>query len=110
MPKSHGWMVQDILVETSNPELLDKTLNALGAALVGGGMPGGFIQIDGVYLVRCFGDAGFIEFAIENQGYGKVIKAYPGTYDQEAMEKAFVELIEGKSKDVQEESNVEDKD
>ena len=91
--------VRDILVETKNPEWLDKTLNALGAALVGGGTPGGFVRIRGAYVARCFSDASFIASAIEHQGYGKVVGEYPGVYNQEAMEKAFDKFVMGKSKD-----------
>ncbi len=29
---------------------------------------------DGYYVMRVFGDSGFITFAIQNQGYGKVKK------------------------------------
>lgn len=75
MPK-----VKDLLVKTENPEFLDQTLQRFGAAVCGGGMPGGFTVIDGAYVVRCFGDSGFIKFIIENQGYGEVVKEYDELY------------------------------
>jgi len=65
---------KDILVECGNPEALDKTVQHFGAAVVGGGMPGGYVKKDGYYVVRVFGNVGFVKFAIENQGYGKVIR------------------------------------
>jgi hypothetical protein len=64
---------KDILVDTNNPEVLDRTVQAIGAAVVGGGMPGGYETKDGHYIVRCLGDPGFIKFAIDSQGYGKVV-------------------------------------
>lgn len=69
-------MPKDILVKTENPDALDKILNQFGAALVGGGMPSGYSKIDGCFVVRCFGDSGFVKFMITNQGYGEVIKEF----------------------------------
>ena len=37
--------VRDLLVKTENPEYLDQTLQHFGAAVVGGGMPGGFVRV-----------------------------------------------------------------
>ena len=34
---------------------------------------GKYIQKDGLYTMRVFSDPNFVKFAIENQGYGKVI-------------------------------------
>lgn len=67
----------DFLVETDNPEYLDKTINSFGAALVGGGMPGGFVKKEGYYVMRVFGNPGYAKFAIESQGYAKIIKELP---------------------------------
>jgi hypothetical protein len=78
--------VKDLLVETNNPDYLDKSVNRFGAAVVGGGMPGGYVKVDGAYVVRCFGNVGFIKFAIENQGYGKVIREFEGLYNDDAFE------------------------
>lgn len=60
----------DITVRTRNPEMLDQTVQQLGAAVV----------IDGSWngdtcQVRVFGDPGFIKFAITNQGYGEVVES-----------------------------------
>lgn len=67
--------VTDILVDTANPDALDATVQQLGAAVViGGGLPEGYAMVDGHYVVRVIGgDPGFIEFAINNQGYGTVV-------------------------------------
>lgn len=67
-------MAKDILVKTNNPDGLDKIVNGYGAALVGGGMPNGYKIVDGCYVVRCFGDSGFIKFMISNQGYGEFVR------------------------------------
>lgn len=64
----------DILVRTKDPDGLDRVLNQFGAALVGGGMPGGYTMIDECYVARCFADVGFIKFAISNQGYGEFVR------------------------------------
>jgi len=65
----------DFLVECMNPEAFDKTINQLGAAaLVESGGKGQYLMKDGYYVMRVFGDAGFIKFAIGNQGYGKIIE------------------------------------
>lgn len=59
----------DIEVQCGNPESLDSTVQQLGAAAV----------IDGSWngktcKVRIFGNPGYIKFAINHQGYGKVIE------------------------------------
>ena len=63
----------DILVRTANPRMLDETVQQLGPAVVVGG-PDNYVQVDGCYVVRAFGDPGFIKFAITNQGYGEVVR------------------------------------
>lgn len=60
--------VTDLIVRTSNPGLLDTTVQQLGAAVV----------VDGSYngdtcRVRVFGPTGYIKFALTNQGYGEVV-------------------------------------
>ena len=62
----------DFLIECGNPEAFDRTIQTFGAALIQNGP--NYIQKDGYYVMRAFGNTGFIEFAIANQGYGKVIK------------------------------------
>ena len=74
-------MATDILVKTTSPEYLDKSVQHFGAAVCGGGMPSGYTVIDGAYVVRCFSNPDFVKFAIENQGWGKVTKVYPGLYN-----------------------------
>jgi hypothetical protein len=67
----------DFLVETGNPERLDDTLQALPmmhAFVVGRGVPGDIAYREGYPVVRVFGDTGFFKFAVENQGYCKIIK------------------------------------
>jgi hypothetical protein len=70
-------VVRDILVDTSNPDGLDRILQTFGAALVGGGMEGGYTKQDGHYIARCFFNADFVKFAITHQGYGTVIGDRP---------------------------------
>ena len=62
----------DILVRTASPEMLDQTVQQLGPAVVIGAP--NYVQVDGCYVVRVFGDPGFIKFAIANQGYGEVVR------------------------------------
>jgi hypothetical protein len=58
----------DLEVRCENPEMLDATVQQLGAALViDGSWDGATCQ------VRCFTNPSFIKFAIDNQGYGKVV-------------------------------------
>ncbi len=65
----------DFLVECRNPKAFDQTIQQLGAAvLINGGDEDNYTKKGGYYIMRVFGDAGFLKFAIENQGYGKVIK------------------------------------
>lgn len=78
---------KDLLVKSNNPEWLDQTLQTLGAVVVGGGTPGGFVKIDGAYVVRCLGgSADFVKFAIKNQGYGEVVKEFDGLYNEDVKD------------------------
>jgi hypothetical protein len=64
----------DILVRTASPSILDETLHQLPmCAAVVVGAPD-YVQVDGCYVVRVFGDPGFVKFAITNQGYGEVVR------------------------------------
>lgn len=67
-------MPTDYLVDCANPEAFDKIINSWGAVLCDGGNKGKYIQQEGHYIMRIMGNEGFIKFAIENQGYGKIIK------------------------------------
>jgi hypothetical protein len=64
----------DILVRTADPKMLDETVQQLGPAVVIQGVAVDYVQVDGCYVVRVFGDPGFIKFAITNQGYGEVVR------------------------------------
>lgn len=65
----------DFLVETSAPDSLDDTLQQLPGhmAVLGRGMPSGYARKGEYYVVRVFGHPGFFKFAMESQGYCKVI-------------------------------------
>lgn len=58
----------DITVKCVNPDALDQTVQQMGAAAVIEGSWNGE-----TCKVRIFGNPGFIKFAIDHQGYGKVI-------------------------------------
>lgn len=65
----------DFLIECGNPKAFDKTINQFGAVLFDGGNKGNYYaDKDGYYRMRVYGDPGFVKFAIQNQGYGKIIK------------------------------------
>jgi hypothetical protein len=64
----------DFLVSCGNPEAFDRTIQQLGAAVLMNDSKGNYPQQDGYYTMRVIGDAGFIKFAIESQGYGKIIR------------------------------------
>lgn len=67
-------MSEELLVETKNPSALDKTLNQMGG-VVGQDSDGKYEPVKkDTYAVRSMsGDIGYLEFAIKNQGYGKVV-------------------------------------
>jgi hypothetical protein len=75
--KQHGDVV-DLIVKVSNPASLDATVQKLGAAAVHQDSPDCYVSygVD-LYAVRCFGCADYIAFAIDHQGYGKVIHRRP---------------------------------
>jgi hypothetical protein len=64
----------DYLVETPNPAALDLTLQQLGACLHC--LEGNFYpkNSEGYYTMRIFGSEGYVKFAIEQQGYCKIIR------------------------------------
>jgi hypothetical protein len=65
----------DFLVECGNPAAFDQTINSMGAVLFDGGQKGQYQKDEnGYYTMRVYGDPGYIKFAIQNQGYGKIIK------------------------------------
>jgi hypothetical protein len=67
-------MKGDFLVATPNPAALDATLQQLGAVLMGGP---NYLRYHGHYVVRPLGDAGFVRFAVEEQGYARVVGDAP---------------------------------
>jgi hypothetical protein len=66
--------VHDLLVRTGDPKILDDTVQQLGAAAVIQDSPDRYTTVEGCYVVRVFGDPGFIRFAITQQGYGEVVR------------------------------------
>lgn len=66
----------DFLVDTPNPEALDRTLQSIGAVLIGGGMPEGFMRVGEHYVMRVLGNPGYVKFACETQGYCKIVGEY----------------------------------
>jgi hypothetical protein len=59
----------DLRVRTSNPELLDTTVQALAPAVV----------VDGSWdgdtcIVRVFGNPNYLKFALSRQGYGEIVE------------------------------------
>lgn len=62
-----------VIVKSSNPEWLDKTLNMIGGILRQDN--GEYETHDGGYLAQTIdgADPSFLEFAIRNQGYGEVL-------------------------------------
>lgn len=62
----------DILVRTASPELLDTTVQQLGPAVVAGAPD--YVMVEGCYVVRVYGNPGYIKWAIAKQGYGEVVR------------------------------------
>lgn len=65
---------RDFLIQCGNPKMFDQTINSLGAAALIQNDKDSYLQKEGYYVMRVFSNAGFIQFAIKNQGYGKVIR------------------------------------
>lgn len=63
-------MKGDFLVDTPNPKAVDVVLHQLGAVLIGGP---NFIVHEGHYVVRPFANPDFVRFAVDHQGYAKVV-------------------------------------
>lgn len=62
----------DLIVRTANPEVLDRTVQQLGAAVVVEGSFNG-----DTCRVRVFGPPGYLKFAITQQGYGEIVGEEP---------------------------------
>ena len=68
---SEPYVTTELTITTANPELLDETIQQLPmctAAVIDDSFNGT------TCVVRVFGGLGFLKFALERQGYGKVIK------------------------------------
>lgn len=67
----------EFLIDSYNPEALDKVLNSMGAVMMQD--PNGIYSIDddGHYIVRCYGDINYVKFACKEQGYGRLVEASP---------------------------------
>jgi len=64
----------DYLIECGNPKAFDRTINDMGAMLEQDAS-GGYNLYEGKYYkMRVLSNPGFLEFAIKNQGYGKIIR------------------------------------
>jgi len=68
----------DFLVEVADPHALDSLLISLPGANANliehdTDIPV-FLKVDGYYVMRVFGDPGFLKFACEAQGYCKIIR------------------------------------
>jgi predicted phage terminase large subunit-like protein len=74
-PSVPDQLYTDLLIDADvNPEALDGTIKQLAnanAKMLGG--PGHWEMKDGHYVMRVFGDVGFVKFACEQQGYCKIV-------------------------------------
>lgn len=64
----------DLTVKTVNPELLDRTVQQLGPAVVVEGSFNGETCTVRVLDIR---STGYLKFAITNQGYGEIVSEQP---------------------------------
>lgn len=73
---------RDILLETDNPVAADNLLQQFGVLMEGGGKndPSSYVKEGKFYRARCLGDLGFVEFALKNQGYDKLVKIFNPKY------------------------------
>lgn len=72
----------DLLVEyDGDPAALDEVVQSLGPAVLGQGADApGYMKRDGYYVVRVFGDPGFVRFALTNQGYvRRIVREEPAS-------------------------------
>jgi hypothetical protein len=61
--------MKELIVETFNRETLDKTLQSLGGLVCEEPCSKNQYQVRSIS-----GDIGFIKFAIQNQGYAKIVR------------------------------------
>jgi hypothetical protein len=65
----------DILVETSNPELLDRTVQAFNGLVMQGASAPNYEKHEGYFVVRSLSlPPQMLADMISQQGYGKVIR------------------------------------
>lgn len=55
-----------------DPDGLDRTLQSLGPACLISDPE--YLVVDGCYVMRVFGDPGFIKFAVQRQGYCRIVR------------------------------------
>lgn len=64
----------DFIVEVGNPKAFDETVQQLGAALIELS-PGVYLtNNEGYHVMRVLGDPGYVKFAVESQGYGRIVR------------------------------------
>ena len=67
--------MEEIKIKVGNPAAFDKAAQALGACALVQNADGSYqTDADGNYTLRIFANAGFIKFAITNQGYGTIVQ------------------------------------
>jgi hypothetical protein len=65
----------DLIVEAGDAASLDSVVSNFGNAQVVQADDGSYVQRDGGWVVRCFqGCGGYVAYAINKQGYGKVLR------------------------------------
>src|SRR5208282_5204344 len=93
-PKFTDFLVTSQIPERRlDPDVLDQTINSFGAALIR--LPGeDYVQVDGCYVMRVFGDPSFIKFACEKQGYCHIVGERGAPEQMTAEVSAAVDTIE----------------
>ena len=67
-------LATDLVVEyDGDPSALDRLVQSLGPAVVGQDIDGSYSHAGGCYVIRVYGDPGYIRFALIHQGYVKRI-------------------------------------
>lgn len=64
----------DILVRTGEPHYLDRSIQQLAPAFIHPDDSGGYLQVDGCYVVRALARSGYVKYAIDHQRYGEVVR------------------------------------
>jgi len=67
--------MEEIKIKVGNPAAFDKTIQSIGACALLQKADGSYeTDADGNYTLRIFANAGYIKFAITNQGYGTIVQ------------------------------------